>query len=118
MSVFGTLVERFVREAVAELSEILTQIEAKGSELALVRLSAQDVKAQVLFVLDLADLPRFGDPDGQLYQGFGLMRADRKFHINRQTFLRLFIALLGWPSGRTPGRRLPAHARNLSHGQC
>jgi peroxiredoxin len=102
----------FCREAVAELGEIRTEIEAKGTRLAFVHLSDDDEKAQKFFAPHrLENVPRFADPEGYLYQSFGLLRAHWRQYVNTESILRTLIAWLnghwvGMPAGdveRMPG---------------
>lgn len=101
----------FCREAVAELSEMRKEIEAKGTQMAFVHLSTEE-KAQKFFQpYGLADLPRIADEEGRLYQAFGLVRANWRQYLNYESILRMLIAWLeghwaGLPAGdvqRMPG---------------
>jgi len=87
------------------------KIEARGTQLAFAHLSGEQ-KAQKFFSpYGLADLPRFSDPEGKLYQAFGLVQAHWRQYLNYESFLQLLIALLeghwvGMPVGdvqRMPG---------------
>lgn len=69
-------------------------------------------KAQKFFApYSLADAPRIADPEGELYQFFGLVRAELRQHLNRESIQRMLIAWLhghwiGLPAGdvqRMPG---------------
>ena len=71
-----------------------------------------EVKAKKFFAPHgLDDLPRIADPEGKLYDAFGLTRADWRQYINRESILRMLIAWLhghwaGLPAGdveRMPG---------------
>jgi hypothetical protein len=102
----------FCRQAVAEISEIRTDIEAKGTQLAFVHLADDDAKAQKFFEPHgLADLPRFADPEGKLFQAFGLVRGNWRNYLTYESILRTLIAWLeghwvGLPAGdvqRMPG---------------
>src|SRR5271165_5222150 len=102
----------FCRQAVAEISEIRKDIEAKGTGLAFVHLASDDSIAQKFFsTYSLSDLPRFADPEGKLFEAFGLVRGDWRSYINHESILRMFIAWLeghwvGLPAGdvqRMPG---------------
>jgi len=42
----------------------------------------------------LLDVPRFSDPQGQLYQAFGLARAELRQYVNFESVRRLFAAAL------------------------
>lgn len=101
----------FCREAVAELSEKRSAIEAQGAPLAFVHLGTEE-KAKWFFTpYGLRDVPRFSDPQGRLYQEFGLLRADLRQYLNVESITRMFGAWLrghfvGYPAGdvqRMPG---------------
>lgn len=101
----------FCREAVAELSEKRTAIEAKNIPLAFVHLGTEE-KAKWFFTpYGLLDIPRFSDPQGRLYQEFGLVRAELRQYLNPESILRALGASLrghfiGFPAGdvqRMPG---------------
>jgi peroxiredoxin len=101
----------FCREAVAEITELHKDIEAKGTQLAFVHL-ADDARAKKFFTPHgLQDLPRFADPDGILFQSFGLVRANWRAYLNYESVLRTLQAwlnghFLGMPAGdvqRMPG---------------
>ena len=102
----------FCREAVVEITELRRQIEAKGTQLAFVHLSDDNEKAQKFFTPHgLQDLPRFADPEGILFQSFGLVRANWHAYLNYESILRTLMAWLqghwiGVPAGdvlRMPG---------------
>ncbi len=102
----------FCREAVAEINKVRKDIEAKGTQLAFVHLADDDEKAQKFFTpYGFQDLPRFADPDGLLFQSFGLVRANWRAYLNYESILRTLIAWLeghfvGMPAGdvqRMPG---------------
>src|SRR5216683_5656397 len=64
----------FCREAVSDLVERRSAIEAQGTRLAFVHLGSEE-KAQWFFKpYGLLDVPRFSDPEGRLYDEFGLVR--------------------------------------------
>jgi peroxiredoxin len=101
----------FCREAVADLSEKRQAIEAKGAPLALVHLGTEE-KAQWFFKpYGLLDVPRLSDPEGHLYQAFGLLRAELRQYLNSESILRMLNAwfrghFVGFPAGdieRMPG---------------
>lgn len=102
----------FCREAVAEITELRPEIEAKGTQLAFVHLSDDDEKAKKFFAPHgLQDVPRFADPEGILFQSFGLVRAHWRAYLNFESILRTLMAWLnghwlGMPAGdveRMPG---------------
>ena len=101
----------FCREAVADLAEKRQSIEAKGAPLAFVHLGTE-AKAQWFFKpYGMLDVPRFSDPDGRLYEAFGLLRAELRQYLNSESILRMLGAMLrghfvGFPAGdieRMPG---------------
>src|SRR5207253_22205 len=79
----------FCREAVAELATLRPQIEAKGTRLAFVHLGTEERAAKFFAPYKLDDLPRFADPDGKLYEAFGLVRAEWRQYLNRESIYRL-----------------------------
>ena len=93
----------FCREAVDTISKKRQEIEAGGSRLAFVHLGTEE-KAQWFFKpYGLLDVPRFSDPEGPLYQAFGLLRAELKQYLNSESIARM---LLAWTRGHFVG--LPA----------
>ena len=101
----------FCREMVADLAERRKEIEAAGSHLAFVHLGTEE-KARTFFAYyKLDDVPRFSDPEARLYQAFGLVRAELRQYLNRESLYRMLIAWLhghfvGLPAGdvqRMPG---------------
>jgi len=101
----------FCREAVAEISEKRQAIEANGNPLAFVHLGTEG-KAKWFFTpYGLVDVPRFSDPQGRLYETFGLVRAELRQYLNRESMVRMLGAFLhghfvGFPAGdveRMPG---------------
>jgi len=70
------------------------------------------VKAQKFFdPYGLGEVPRVSDPQGRLYEAFGLTKANWRQYINTESILRMLIAWLeghgaGAPAGdveRMPG---------------
>jgi peroxiredoxin len=101
----------FCREAVADLAQKRETIEAKGIPLAFVHLGTEE-KAKWFFTpYHLTDAPRFSDPEGRLYQAFGLVRAELSQYLNTESIVRMLGAFLhghfvGFPAGdveRMPG---------------
>lgn len=101
----------FCREAVAEIADGRQAIEAKGARLAFVHLGTEE-KAKWFFTpYGLVDVPRFGDPEGRLYEAFGLVRAELRQYLNPESIKRMLGAWLrgyfvGYPAGdveRMPG---------------
>jgi hypothetical protein len=101
----------FCREAVDEISKKRTTLESGGTRLAFVHLGTEE-KANAFFTpYGLQDAPRFADPDGKLYEAFGLARAEWRQYLNQESILRMLVAWLngnfvGLPAGdvqRMPG---------------
>ena len=81
-------------------------------KLAFVHLSNDEAKAQKYFARSqLDDAPRIADPEGRLYQTFGLLRANWRQYLNAESLTRMVMAWLdghwvGAPAGdveRMPG---------------
>ena len=82
----------FCREAVAEITEKRPRIESQGAHLAFVHLGTEE-KAQWFFKpYALLDVPRFSDPEGKLYEAFGLTRAEWRQFLNLTSVSRMFRA--------------------------
>jgi AhpC/TSA family len=101
----------FCREAVNEISKKRATLESGGTRLAFVHLGTEE-KANAFFTpYGLQDAPRFADPDGKLYEAFGLARAEWRQYLNQESILRMLVAWLngnfvGLPAGdvqRMPG---------------
>lgn len=101
----------FCRESVSDLASRRAAIEAAGARLAFVHLGTEE-KAQWFFTpYKLTDVPRFADPQGSLYQAFGLVRADFRQFLKWESIARMLAAwthghFLGLPAGdieRMPG---------------
>jgi peroxiredoxin len=65
----------FCREALDDLSKVRAKIEARGSKIALVHMSPEDDIRPFVEKYHVADLPRFSDPQRQLYTEFDLQPA-------------------------------------------
>jgi peroxiredoxin len=86
----------FCREAVSDLAEKRAEIERPDVKLAFVHLGSEE-KAQWFFKpYGLLDVPRFSDPEGCLYEAFGLVRWQWRQYLNSESILRLFSA---WTRG-------------------
>jgi len=68
-----------------------------------VHLGTEERAAKFFAPYKLHDLPRFADPDGKLYEAFGLARAEWRQYLNRESIYRL---LMSWLDGNFSG--LPA----------
>ena len=65
----------FCREALSDISANRSEIESTGAKIALVHLSTETDIAPFVTKYNVADLPRFSDPDRQLYREFDLSAA-------------------------------------------
>jgi len=66
-----------------------------------VHLSNDDAKAQKYFALSRLDnVPRIADPEGRLYQAFGLVRANWRQYFNAESITRMVMA---WRDGHWVG---------------
>jgi peroxiredoxin len=101
----------FCREAVDEVAKKRSVLEGGGTRLAFVHLGTEE-KANAFFTpYGLENAPRFADPEGKLYEAFGLVRAELRQYLNQESILRMLMAWLdghfvGLPAGdveRMPG---------------
>jgi hypothetical protein len=96
-------------------------LEAKGTRLAFVHLGTEDRAAKFFAPYRLDNLPRFADPEGKLYDAFGLTRAELRQYLNSESIYRMLMSWLegnftGLPAGdvqRMPGAFLVQHDRIL-----
>ena len=65
----------FCRETLAKLKSARQEIAAGGVGVALVHLMSDPDAASLFARYGLSDLPRYSDPEGQLYEAFGLQRG-------------------------------------------
>ena len=101
----------FCREAVEEVSRKRSLLESGGTRLAFVHLGTEEKANSFFTPYGLAHAPRFADPEGKLYEAFGLVRAELRQYLNQESILRMLIAWLnghfvGLPAGdveRMPG---------------
>jgi hypothetical protein len=76
-----------------------------------VHVGTEERAAKFFAPYHLDDLPRFADPDGKLYEAFGLTRAELRQYFNRESIYRMLMSWLegnfiGLPAGdvqRMPG---------------
>jgi len=61
-----------------------------------VHLGTEERAAKFFSPYKLDDLPRFADPDGRLYEAFGLARAELRQYLNRESIHRM---LMSWMEG-------------------
>ncbi len=59
-------------------------------------LGTEERAAKFFAPYHLDDLPRFADPEGKLYEAFGLTRAELRQYLNRESLYRM---LLSWLQG-------------------
>ena len=86
---------RSVVKRLTKLQKFAAEIEAKGTQLAFVHLASEDEKARKFFApYGLEHLPRFADPEGILFQSFGLVRGNWRSYLNYESILRTLIAWL------------------------
>jgi peroxiredoxin len=90
----------FCREAVCEIEKIRPNIESLGTNLAFVHLSNEDRARKFFAPHHFEDIPRFADPDGRLYEAFGLVRAQWHQYLNPRSIMRMFSA---WSRGHMAG---------------
>ncbi|HXJ45390.1 MAG TPA: SelL-related redox protein [Candidatus Dormibacteraeota bacterium] len=101
----------FCREAVCEIEKLRPRIESLGTQLAFVHLSTEERAKKFFAPHRFGDIARFADPDGHLYESFGLVHAKWRQYLNPRTFARMLSAwahgnFLGAPDGdieRLPG---------------
>jgi hypothetical protein len=75
-----------------------------------VHLGTEERAAKFFASYQLDDLPRFADPDGKLYEAFGLTHAELRQYLNRESISRMLMSWLegnfvGLPAGDT--QRMP-----------
>jgi peroxiredoxin len=101
----------FCREMVADLAARRKEIDARGSQLAFVHLGTEEKAKSFFTYYKLDDVSRFSDPEGKLYEAFGLVHAELRQYLNRESLSRMFVAwfhghFVGFPAGdveRMPG---------------
>ena len=101
----------FCREAVCEIEKIRPAIESLGTHLAFVHLANEERARKFFTPHHFENIPRFADPDGRLYEAFGLVRAKWHQYLNPRSIARMLSAwahghLVGAPDGdiqRMPG---------------
>ncbi len=82
----------FCREALADLSQIRSEIEAQGQKIVLVHLSEEIRAHEYLKKYDLEEVEFVTDPQGQLYDSFELVRASFGQAFGWKAFARGFRA--------------------------
>lgn len=84
----------FCREALADIGVKRAKIEASGTRIALVHLSTEADIAPFAEKYGVADLPRFADPDRQLYREFDLAPAGLTQLLGFKVWWRGMLAAL------------------------
>ena len=64
--------------------------------MAFVHLGNEERAAKFFAPYKLDDLPRFADPEGKLYEAFGLTRAELRQYLNSENIYRM---LMSWMEG-------------------
>jgi peroxiredoxin len=93
----------YCREALADISQRRDELRAAGVELAIVHMSAPMDATRLLDRYSLADVHHFSDPQGKLYESFGLERAKLRELFAVRGWRRGFAALLRHGFGRIQG---------------
>ncbi|GAC1621007.1 MAG: hypothetical protein PVS2B2_06830 [Candidatus Acidiferrum sp.] len=93
----------FCREAVVELQEKRSAIEALGTRLAFVHNGTEGKAIAFFRPHAMLDVPRIADPNAKLYLAFGLVRAEFRQYFNPESIFRSITSLL-----RGTGIGLPA----------
>jgi len=102
----------FCREALAELSQLRSEIEARGADIALVTMSEEPEAAEFFARYGLGEVPRISDPSCELYRAFDLGRGSWRRMFSPAVWKRGFRACIlaghgiGAPRGdifRMPG---------------
>ena len=81
----------FCRETLHDLQQQRKGIEGQGSQIVLVHLGEQAEAAAVLEKFKLDDLHHISDPNGIMYNAFGLKRAKFKQLFSWQTWIRRVV---------------------------
>ena len=84
----------FCRESLADLARQRSEIEAAGTGIVLVHPATNEQAAELFASYDLADLPRFADPDRVLYRSLGLSRGSLTQVLGPRVFWRAAAATL------------------------
>ncbi len=85
----------FCREALDDLSKVRAQIEASGAKIALVHMSLEADIAPFVQKYGVADLPRYSDPQRQLYSEFDLQPGRLTQLLGWKVWLRGLRAAFG-----------------------
>ena len=80
----------FCKEALTELGEISAKIKEQYTHLVLVHLADPDTAEAFFTQYDLGDVDYVTDPDGLVYQQFGLLKATLQQMMGLKVWLRTF----------------------------
>lgn len=84
----------FCREALADLAARRPEIEASGSQVAIVYQEQPELMRPLLEKQGLADIEQFSDPDRRMYEAFQLHKASFLKLFGLKTFVRGFQAAI------------------------
>lgn len=79
----------------AELARLRRDIEAKGTQLAFVHMGDAEHGRALFAAHGLGDVPAFSDPEGRLYDAFGLRRVSFAHFFNPRVMWRGLKSILG-----------------------
>lgn len=83
------------RKSLEDIRQQRRGIEEKGTQIVLVHLAEQGEASDALQKYDLADLHRISDPNGIMYNAFGLKRGTNKEHFSWGSWLASLLAGIG-----------------------
>ncbi len=84
----------FCREALADVAQQRERIEAAGTRLAIIHMSAPEAAAKWMAKYGLSDVPQFADPQTRLYRAFGLERGGVRQLFGKAVWWRGFQAAI------------------------
>lgn len=84
----------FCREALADLAKARTTIEQSGTRIALIFMSSDDDMRPLVEKYGIADLPRYSDPQRQLYQEFDLLPGGPSQLMGPKVWWRGFLTAI------------------------
>ena len=94
----------FCREALADLQERRSAIEDEGRRIGLVHMTTDSDAAAFFGKYGMDDVPRFADPDRELYDAFGLRRGNLLQLFGPTVWVRgLMATLRGHSVGKLAG---------------
>jgi hypothetical protein len=95
----------FCRETMADLANDRAAIEASGTKIVIVHMVDSEMASQMLSVYGLDDLSHISDINKELYNRFGIQKADFRAFFGLKNWWRAFVAgilkghLVGKPAG-------------------